>query len=57
MVETLITRDLPFYDPAISAPVVEALNRFAGHLGLLDSIVPYEQVVATHFCSLWQTEP
>lgn len=57
MVETLITRDLPFYDPAISAPVVEALNRFAGHLGLLDSIVPYEQVVATQFCSLWQTEP
>jgi hypothetical protein len=57
MAETLVTRDLPFYDPAISAPVVEALNRFARHLGLLDSIVPYEQVVATRFCSLWQTEP
>jgi NitT/TauT family transport system substrate-binding protein len=57
MIATLIERDLPFYDPSIPEPAVTALNGFAQGLGLLTTVVPYEQVVATRFCSLWHGEP
>lgn len=57
MIATLVERDLPFYDPSIPEPAVTALNGFAQGLGLLTTVVPYEQVVATRFCSLWHGEP
>jgi hypothetical protein len=50
----LIRRDLPYYDPAISAEAVASMNRFAQDVGLLSGPVPYEQVVATPFCHLWR---
>ena len=55
LIAELITRDLPYYDPAISAEVVIKLNRFAQHMGLLSAPVPYEQVVAVQFSHLWES--
>lgn len=53
LIAELIRRDLPFYDPTISEEVVARLNRFAQDIGLLSGPVPYDQVVATRFCHLW----
>jgi hypothetical protein len=53
MIADLIRRDLPFYEPAITEEVVSHLNQFAQEIGLLQAPVPYAQVVATRFCSLW----
>jgi NitT/TauT family transport system substrate-binding protein len=54
LIAELIRRDLPYYDPAISAEAVAGMNRFAQDVGLLSGPVPYEQVVATPFCHLWR---
>jgi hypothetical protein len=53
-IERVVARDLPYYDPEISAPAVEGLNRFARATGLLDEAVPYEQIVAQPFRGLWR---
>ena len=53
MIAALVERDLPFYDPAISAAAVAGLERFTMAMGLLTVPVPYEQVVATQFQPLW----
>ena len=49
----IVTRDAEFYQACISAEAIEEMNRFATSVGLLSSPVPYEQVVATQFRSLW----
>ncbi len=54
LITTLVERDLPFYDPAISEEAVAGLNRFAQSVGLLPDPVPYEQVVAVRFRDLWR---
>jgi NitT/TauT family transport system substrate-binding protein len=54
LIAELIKRDLPYYDPAISAEVVNKLQDFAQHVGLLAAPVPYEQVVAVEFSHLWE---
>jgi ABC-type nitrate/sulfonate/bicarbonate transport system substrate-binding protein len=53
LIVELIRRDLPYYDAAISESFVAGMNRFARDLGILDSDVPYEKVVATQFRHLW----
>ena len=53
MIAAVVARDLPFYDAVISAEIVSRLNQFAQDMGLLTESVPYEQVVATRFRSLW----
>ena len=55
LIATLVERDLPFYDPAISEEAVVGLNRFAQSVGLLPDPVPYEQVVAVRFRDLWRS--
>ena len=55
LIATLVERDLPFYDPAISEEAVVGLNRFAQSVGLLTGPVPYEQVVAVRFRDLWRS--
>ena len=50
---SVVERDLPFYDPAISDQAVAAMNGFARSLGLLPAPVAYEDVVATRFRNLW----
>jgi ABC-type nitrate/sulfonate/bicarbonate transport system substrate-binding protein len=55
LIAELITRDLPYYDPTISAEVVGQLQDFAQHVGLLAAPVPYEQVVAVEYSHLWES--
>jgi ABC-type nitrate/sulfonate/bicarbonate transport system substrate-binding protein len=46
LIAQLIRRDLPYYDTTVSREFVAGMNRFARDLGILDTDVPYEQVVA-----------
>ncbi len=55
LIATIVERDLPFYDPAISEEAVAGLNRFAQSVGLVPGPVPYEQVVAVRFRDLWRS--
>jgi NitT/TauT family transport system substrate-binding protein len=55
LIAELIRRDLPYYDPAIPPAAISGMNRFARSLGLLESDVDYEHVVATQFAPLWKT--
>jgi ABC-type nitrate/sulfonate/bicarbonate transport system substrate-binding protein len=55
LIAELIRRDLPYYDPSISASFVAGMNRFARDIGILQGEVPYEKVVATQFAELWRT--
>src|SRR6516164_2480254 len=54
LIEELIRRDLPYYDPSISPDFVAGMNQFARDLGILRGEVPYE-VVATWFAELWSS--
>ena len=54
LIDELVRRDAPFYDPEISGDMVNALNAFAKDVGLLSQAVVYEQVVATRFKRLWR---
>lgn len=56
LIAELIKRDLPFYSPEISREVVAGMNGFSQQVGLLSGPVPYEQVVATRFSSLWKEQ-
>jgi NitT/TauT family transport system substrate-binding protein len=46
LIAGLITRDLPYYDTAISRDFVAGMNRFARDVGILSGDVPYEKIVA-----------
>ena len=56
LIAELIRRDAPFYDPAISKPTVEALNRFSRDMGILSGAPGYEDVVATQFQRFWNPQ-
>jgi ABC-type nitrate/sulfonate/bicarbonate transport system substrate-binding protein len=49
----ILARDAEFYEASIPREAIEEMNRFATAVGLLSSPVPYEQVVATQFRTLW----
>jgi len=53
LIAELIKRDLPYYDPTISAEVVTSMNQFARDIGILSGEVQYDQVVATQFRNEW----
>ncbi|MGH7334036.1 MAG: ABC transporter substrate-binding protein [Candidatus Rokuibacteriota bacterium] len=53
IIATIVERDRPFYEPAISEAAVTAMNGFAQAIGLVSGPVAYDQVVATRFCGLW----
>ena len=55
LIEQLIRRDLPYYDPSISPDFVVGMNQFARDLGILRGEVPYDKVVATRFAELWSS--
>jgi ABC-type nitrate/sulfonate/bicarbonate transport system substrate-binding protein len=55
LIQSIVERDLPFYDPVIYEEAVTGLNRFAQSIGHLPGPVPYEQVVAVRFRDLWRT--
>jgi NitT/TauT family transport system substrate-binding protein len=55
LIQAIVERDLPFYDPVIYHEAVTGLNRFAQSIGHLPGpVVPYEQVVAVRFRELWR---
>ena len=53
IIAAVVERDLPFYDPVISESMVTSMNQFAQAIGMLSRPVPYDQVVATRYRSLW----
>lgn len=55
LIVTVVQRDLPFYDPVISAETVVRLNQFAQSADLLPGPVSYDQVVAARFRDLWSS--
>lgn len=54
LIADVIARDLPYYDAAISRDFVAGMLDFQQAVGLIDTPVSYEDVVATRFSSLWQ---
>jgi ABC-type nitrate/sulfonate/bicarbonate transport system substrate-binding protein len=46
LIAEIVRRDLPYYDPSISAETVAGMNAFARDVGILDRDVPYAAVVA-----------
>jgi ABC-type nitrate/sulfonate/bicarbonate transport system substrate-binding protein len=53
LIGDLIRRDLPFYDPTISEPLVADMTAFARSVGLLQGHPRYDEVVAQRFRHLW----
>jgi NitT/TauT family transport system substrate-binding protein len=53
LIAGLIARDTPFYDAKIATEAVDGLNKFAKANGLATETVPYDQLVASQFRSLW----
>jgi len=49
LIDELVRRDAPYYEPLISQASVRALNDFAKDMGLLSRAPTYDEVVATHF--------
>lgn len=56
LIADIVARDLPYYDPVISADQVQRMNRYAQQIGMLGADVEYERIVATQFSRLWTTQ-
>ena len=54
LIATLVERDLPYYDPAISQGAFDSMCRFVRTVGLTRGVGKYEDVVATQFADLWK---
>ena len=55
LIATLVERDLPYYEPAISKGAFDSMCRFAHSVGLTKGVGKYEDVVATQFAHLWKS--
>jgi ABC-type nitrate/sulfonate/bicarbonate transport system substrate-binding protein len=55
LIAEVVSRDLPYYDPAIREDVVDEMQAFIATLGGTSATVPYQQVVATQFSELWNS--
>jgi ABC-type nitrate/sulfonate/bicarbonate transport system substrate-binding protein len=53
LIAQIVTRDLPYYNAAISEKSVAGVVGFGRALGILDSNVAYGDIVATQFSQLW----
>jgi len=53
IIRDIIARDVPFYDPAISAEAAASMNQFSKDIGLLSGSPKFEEMVATQFSGLW----
>lgn len=53
LIADVVSRDLPFYDPAITENDVACLNRFVQDLGALKGATPYDTAVAIEYAPLW----
>jgi NitT/TauT family transport system substrate-binding protein len=54
LIATLVERDLPYYDPAISKDAFDSMCKFAQTTGITKGVGKYEDVVATQFANLWK---
>ena len=54
LIATLVERDLPYYDPAISKATFDSMCKFVQTVGLTKGVGKYEDVVATQFSNLWK---
>jgi len=54
LIATLVERDLPYYDPAISKGSFDSMCKFVQTVGLTKGVGKYEDVVATQFSNLWK---
>jgi NitT/TauT family transport system substrate-binding protein len=54
LIASIVERDLPFYDAAISTAAVAGMTAFGRRMGVLARDVPYAEVVATQFSGLWR---
>jgi NitT/TauT family transport system substrate-binding protein len=55
LIAGIVSRDLPYYDPAISEKSIMAINEFARSMSVLDDEVPYADIVAAQFRPLWHS--
>ena len=53
LIAQIVTRDLPYYDAAISEKSVAGVIGFARDIGILNEDVEYSDIVATQFAPLW----
>ncbi len=54
LIRRLIERDLPYYDPAVTEEFTAGMSRFAQMMGMTDSPVPHDEIVATQYRDLWK---
>src|ERR1700754_4194778 len=54
LIATLVERDLPYYDPAISKGAFDSMCKFVQTVGLTKGLGKYEDVVATQYANLWK---
>jgi NitT/TauT family transport system substrate-binding protein len=54
LIAELVRRDAPFYTPEIPETKITALNALGRNMGLLDTSVTFDQVVATRYRDLWK---
>jgi NitT/TauT family transport system substrate-binding protein len=55
LIATLVERDLPYYDPAISQGSFDSMCKFVQVVGLTKGVGKYEDVVATQYANLWKS--
>jgi ABC-type nitrate/sulfonate/bicarbonate transport system substrate-binding protein len=53
LIQPLIEKDVPFYDPTVTPEMIAKTAQFAREIGALTGEVAYEDVVATQFKDLW----
>jgi voltage-gated potassium channel Kch len=53
LIETLIRRDLPYYDASISKGFVAGMSQFSLDMGITTRELGYGYVVAEQFAQLW----
>ena len=54
LIVELVRRDLPYYDATLSRDFIAGMAAFLRSQGVLQSDLPYEQIVATQFAPVWK---
>jgi NitT/TauT family transport system substrate-binding protein len=54
LIVELVRRDLPYYDATLSRDFIAGMAAFLRSQGVLQSELPYEQIVATQFAPVWK---
>ena len=53
LIAALIERDAPFYDAVITREAIDGVTKFVREFGVIDRLIPYDEMVATEFSALW----